>query len=124
MRDKCDVLQGIIAVLWFISATTLGDFLQYVPIATAIYGVIALLSIVVVLLRENKGWDIGGIISAVVSVALTVFGLMIAFPMLKGGWEIFYYLGWYSMYTLIAIPLKIILGIVMALEAFDVIKPL
>ena len=120
MKDKADVLQGILGLLWILPL--IFPSLITVPLTEAykliVYPIITLaLSIAIVYLREEGGLDIFGILSAIFSILGIIFicAMMMNLKTLAVSLETF--LG------PISELISIVLGVGLLLEAFDVIKP-
>ena len=120
MREKVDVLQGILGALWLLTLIPIPA--ANVTILLALSATIIMLSATVVYLKEEGGLDIFGILSAVWSIVAIIFYLAIYLgpegPLAESAVFIETYLGPIS--QLVAI----ILAIGLFLEAFDIIKPL
>jgi len=120
MKDKADILQGILGLLWILPV--IFPSLITVPLTEAyklmVYPIITLaLSMAIVYLREEGGLDIFGILSAIFSILGIIFicAMMMNLKTLAVSLETF--LG------PISELISIVLGVGLLLEAFDVIKP-
>jgi len=120
LRDKVDVLQGILGLLWILPL--IFPSLITVPLTEAykliVYPIITLaLSIAIVYLREEGGLDIFGILSAIFSILGIIFICAITMNLKTLTVSLETLLG------PIAELINIVLGVGLLLEAFDVIKP-
>jgi len=123
-REKADVVQGIAggySLIWFLLmitgiAYTTGVGYQPEIFEVIFYGIVPLfLSISVISSRENKGISIGGILLFIVSILYIVYYILSPIPVILS----------ISLDTLTIFANLIlgIAGIILLLEAFDIIKP-
>ena len=120
MREKADVLQGILGALWL--ALVIDLPFTVANLYLAIDAIILMLSAAVIYLREESGLDVFGIFSVIWSI---IWLLILLGPIYSGpGPRPLLYPVVIDYLRPIALFGSIILAIGLFLEAFDIIKPL